>query len=95
MKSYSGKHAIKVLNLNGWFIKRIVGSHHHLQHPIIRGTVTVPVHGKDMLHPDTLDNIIKSTGCDFDVKINALKKNLKKQGQLFNNAYTNCYQPQI
>jgi predicted RNA binding protein YcfA (HicA-like mRNA interferase family) len=63
MKTYSSKELIKILEQDGWELKRIVGSHHHFKHPMKPGTVTVPHPRKD-LKPGTLKSILKQAGIE-------------------------------
>ncbi len=44
VKTYSSKEIRKILEQDGWMLKRIVGSHHHFKHPVKKGTVAVPLH---------------------------------------------------
>ncbi|WP_197478862.1 MULTISPECIES: type II toxin-antitoxin system HicA family toxin [unclassified Anoxybacillus] len=57
----SSKELIKLLKKDGWYLHRIVGSHHHFKHPTKKGTVTVPHPRKD-LKPGTLHSILKQAG---------------------------------
>lgn len=50
---------IKALKYKGWYLCRVVGSHHHFKHETIAGLVTVPYHGAEDLKPATLHNIMK------------------------------------
>jgi predicted RNA binding protein YcfA (HicA-like mRNA interferase family) len=47
-KMKSSKEVIKILENDGWFLTRIVGSYHHFKHPNKFGTVTVPHPRKDI-----------------------------------------------
>ncbi|MES3673556.1 type II toxin-antitoxin system HicA family toxin, partial [Bacillus velezensis] len=53
----SSRDIIKLLTKDGWYLKRVVGSHHHFKHPTKPGTVTVP-HPKKV-KPGTLNSILK------------------------------------
>ena len=57
----SSKDIIKILKKDGWYLKRVVGSHHHFKHPNKPGTVTVPHPRKD-IKPGTLNSILKQAG---------------------------------
>jgi predicted RNA binding protein YcfA (HicA-like mRNA interferase family) len=61
MKIYSSKEIIKMLEKDGWHLKRIIGSHHHFKHPSKPGKVTVPHPRKD-LKPGTAKSIFKQAG---------------------------------
>ncbi len=55
-----GKKMIKFLQRNGYVLVRSKGSHFHFKRRDGRGyLITVAVHGKDEIKPDTLDNIIE------------------------------------
>lgn len=72
------ERVIKILNLHGWVLDRVKGSHWHYKHATIKGLVTVPFHGKADLHPAIINNLAKTTGCNFNENISAIKKNMKK-----------------
>lgn len=55
------KELIKILELDGWQLDRIRGSHHIFKHPGKTGRPTVPLHNKDM-KPGTLNQILKEAG---------------------------------
>ncbi|KXZ15313.1 hypothetical protein AXI59_02100 [Bacillus nakamurai] len=57
----SSRDIIKILTKDGWYLKRVVGSHHHFKHPAKPGTVTVP-HPKKDFKPGTLNSILKQAG---------------------------------
>ncbi len=51
-----------VLN-DGWQLDSIEGSHHHYEHPIKKGKVTIPFHNKPKdLDPWTVHRILKQAG---------------------------------
>lgn len=54
----TGKKLIKQLNIRGFSIVRIRGSHHFMRHPDGRRTV-VPVHRSETLGPGLLLKILK------------------------------------
>jgi predicted RNA binding protein YcfA (HicA-like mRNA interferase family) len=37
---------VRMLEQNGWKRVGVTGSHYHFKHPVKRGKVTVPFHGK-------------------------------------------------
>ncbi|EGQ1604605.1 addiction module toxin, HicA family [Staphylococcus pseudintermedius] len=45
----SSKEVIKKIERDGWYLVRVVGSHHHFKHPTRKGKVTVP-HPKKIYH---------------------------------------------
>jgi predicted RNA binding protein YcfA (HicA-like mRNA interferase family) len=53
---------IKLIEWDGWRQVRQTGSHRHYRHPIKPGTVTVPGHPREELHPKTKASIIKQAG---------------------------------
>ena len=58
----SGKQVIKILEGQGWYVKRVRGSHHILRHPNIPDAVPVPVHGNQAIKRGTLGNILRTSG---------------------------------
>jgi len=61
MKSLSGKEVCKLLERNGWKLRRITGSHHIYTKPGHVAWVSVPVHRNQALKKTTLRNILKIT----------------------------------
>ncbi len=41
----SGKQLVKILEGQGWCVKRVRGSHHIMRHPTVPDAIPVPVHG--------------------------------------------------
>jgi predicted RNA binding protein YcfA (HicA-like mRNA interferase family) len=62
LPAVSGKQVIAVLEKEGWYIKRVRGSHHILRHPRIPDAVPVPVHGSRPIKRGTLGNILRAAG---------------------------------
>jgi predicted RNA binding protein YcfA (HicA-like mRNA interferase family) len=58
----SGKQLVKILERQGWYVKRIRGSHHILRHPTVPDAIPVPVHGNQPIKRDTLGNILRTAG---------------------------------
>jgi predicted RNA binding protein YcfA (HicA-like mRNA interferase family) len=58
----SPQHLIKLLELKGFLLKRITGSHHIFFHPELKKTIVVPVHGKKDIPNGTFLSIIKQAG---------------------------------
>jgi predicted RNA binding protein YcfA (HicA-like mRNA interferase family) len=58
----SPQHLIKLLELKGFQLKRIAGSHHIFFHPESKKTIVVPVHGKKDIPNGTFLSIIKQAG---------------------------------
>jgi predicted RNA binding protein YcfA (HicA-like mRNA interferase family) len=58
----SPQRLIKLLELKGFLLKRITGSHHIFFHPELKKTIVVPVHGKKDIPNGTFLSIIKQAG---------------------------------
>jgi predicted RNA binding protein YcfA (HicA-like mRNA interferase family) len=63
--SITGNELIKALSKVGFFVSRIKGSHHRLEHSDGRKT-TVPVHGKETLGPGILLKILRDVDLTRD-----------------------------
>jgi len=61
LRRLSGKEVIRILESFGFEVRRITGSHHHLQFrlPDITCRTTVPVHGNRALPAGTLKSIYR------------------------------------
>lgn len=59
--NYSSRSMIKIIEVDGWYLARVRGSHHQFKHPTKSGLVTVPHPRKD-LDPKTADTILKQAG---------------------------------
>jgi predicted RNA binding protein YcfA (HicA-like mRNA interferase family) len=59
MKSISGKALCKIVEREGWTIKRVTGSHHIYSKRGIRVILSIPVHGNRDLPTGTLKIILK------------------------------------
>lgn len=44
----SSKEVIKQIELDGWYLVKVVGSHNHFKQPTKKGKVTVPHPKKDL-----------------------------------------------
>ena len=64
MKSYSPKEVIEILIENGWYEKRIRGSHHQFTKNDSKNIVTVST-SKNNIPIGTLKNISKQSGIIF------------------------------
>ena len=62
LPAVSGKQLIKILVRQGWYVKRVRGSHHILRHPTIPDALPVPVHGSRPIKRGTLGNILRTAG---------------------------------
>lgn len=62
----SGKQLVKILEGQGWYVKRVRGSHHIMRHPSIPDAIPVPVHGNQPIKRGTLGNILRTAGISRD-----------------------------
>jgi predicted RNA binding protein YcfA (HicA-like mRNA interferase family) len=62
LPAVSGKQVIAALEKEGWYVKRVRGSHHVLRHPDIPDAIPVPVHGNRPIKRGTLSSILRSAG---------------------------------
>mgnify|MGYP001176837060 CR=1 FL=1 len=56
------RDAIKLLEVDGWYLTRTKGSHRHFKHPFKLGLVTIAGRPDMELHPKTLKSILKQAG---------------------------------
>jgi len=56
------REIIRILEDDGWMLKRQKGSHMQFEHPTKPGITTVPFHGSKDLSKDTLAGILKQAG---------------------------------
>ena len=62
MKSVSGKELCRILEINGWTLARINGSHHIYKKEGEFALLTVPVHGNTALKTGLLASLLKLSG---------------------------------
>lgn len=62
LPAVSGKQVIAALEKEGWYVKRVRGSHHVLRHPTIADAIPVPVHGNRPIKRGTLASILRAAG---------------------------------
>ena len=55
---------IKLIESDGWRLKKVAGSHHQFYHPMKKGKVTV-THPRKDIPPGTLRNIFKQAGMEL------------------------------
>lgn len=67
MKIVSGKKFAKILEKQGWVLKRIKGSHLIYFLPSFRDHVTVPIHGNQDLKKGIQHGLMKDTGITEDM----------------------------
>ena len=73
LPAVNGKKVIAALEKDGWYVKRVRGSHHVLRHPEIPDAIPVPVHGNRPLKRGTLANILRAAGLSRDEFANRLR----------------------
>jgi len=59
MKPLSGRQLVRLLEREGWVLKRIQGSHHILIKPGTKVTISVPVHGNKPLKVGLQKHLLK------------------------------------
>ena len=59
MKSISGKKLCKIVEQEGWILKKITGSHHIYKQPNENKILSIPVHRNQDLKIGTLKSIMK------------------------------------
>lgn len=59
------REIIKILNKDGWQLKRTKGSHHQFKHPVKTGTVTIAGKLSDEIPRGTLKSISKQSGLEL------------------------------
>jgi predicted RNA binding protein YcfA (HicA-like mRNA interferase family) len=62
MKSVSGKKLCKIVERQGWILKRITGSHYIYTQEGVSVILSIPVHGNRDLPPGTLKSLLKDAG---------------------------------
>lgn len=63
MRSMSSREVIRIIEVDGWSLVSVKGSHHQLKHPTKPGRVTVPHPQKDF-DARTLRSIWRQAGID-------------------------------
>lgn len=53
------RDVIELIEMDGWYLVKIVGSHRQYKHAIKSGRVTVAGHPSDDVHPKTLISMMK------------------------------------
>ena len=56
------REIIKLIEKDGWYLKRTRGSHRQYKYPTKSGTVTIAGNSRDDLHPKTENSILKQAG---------------------------------
>lgn len=73
LPAVSGKQVITALEKEGWYVKRVRGSHHVLRHPSIPDAIPVPVHGNRPIKRGTLASILRAAGISRDDFVRLLR----------------------
>ena len=63
-RAYSGKDICRLLEQNGWELRRVKGSHHVYAKSGERFIITVPVHSNRSLKPGLCRAILKMAGLE-------------------------------
>jgi predicted RNA binding protein YcfA (HicA-like mRNA interferase family) len=53
------REVIKWIEIDGWYLVKVVGSHRQYKHASKSGRVTVAGHPNDDVHPKTLTSMMK------------------------------------
>ncbi|MCC5793639.1 MAG: type II toxin-antitoxin system HicA family toxin [Chromatiales bacterium] len=56
------RHAVRLVEAEGWLLMRTKGSHRQFRHPYRPGLVTIAGKPGDDLAPGTLNSILKQAG---------------------------------
>ena len=63
-KSLTSREIIKIIEADGWYLHKTVGSHHHFKHPTKKGKTTV-LHPKKDFHPKMISSMENQSGLKF------------------------------
>ncbi|MBW4417785.1 MAG: type II toxin-antitoxin system HicA family toxin [Myxacorys californica WJT36-NPBG1] len=66
MRTISGKMLCKIVENQGWELKRVTGSHHIYVKEDVDAILSIPVHGNRDLPKGTLKSIMKDAGLTED-----------------------------
>ena len=58
---YSSRELIRRIEKDGWYLAGVTGSHHHFEHPVKKGKVTIP-HPNRELPRGTANCVLKQAG---------------------------------
>ena len=64
MKSVGGKDFARLLEMHGWELKRISGSHHIYAKSGSPARISLPIHGNENLKIGLLKHLLKLSGID-------------------------------
>jgi predicted RNA binding protein YcfA (HicA-like mRNA interferase family) len=65
LKSVTGPEMCRLIEANGWSLRRINGSHHIYSKPGERKVISVPVHGSKNLKAGLAIRIARDAGVDI------------------------------
>jgi predicted RNA binding protein YcfA (HicA-like mRNA interferase family) len=65
LKSVTGPEMFRLIEANGWSLRRINGSHHIYSKPGERKVISVPVHGRKILKTGLALRIARDAGVDI------------------------------
>lgn len=74
LPTVTGAEAVRAFQRLGFYVNRIVGSHHQMKRDGFRFILTVPVHGSKPLKPGTLRKLIRAAGITVEEFIDALDR---------------------
>ncbi len=66
MKAFTGREFCRLLELHGWQLHRVSGSHHVYKHTALRLVVSVPVHRGRTLKRGLQHALLKAARIDAD-----------------------------
>ncbi len=64
MKTISGKDLAKLLEKNGWVLRRVKGSHHIFAKTGHTVRISVPIHGNSPLKIGLLKHLLRAAGIE-------------------------------
>jgi predicted RNA binding protein YcfA (HicA-like mRNA interferase family) len=66
------RDVIKLIEFDGWYLVRTKGSHRQYKHDTKKGLVTIAGKPSSVLHPKTLNSILKQAGLKEEVREDSL-----------------------
>jgi predicted RNA binding protein YcfA (HicA-like mRNA interferase family) len=64
LKKVTGPEMCRLVEKNGWSLRRITGSHHIYTKPGERKVISIPVHGNKTLKPGLAARVAKDAGVE-------------------------------
>ena len=68
----TGDRVLRAMQRAGWQVVRHRSSHVQMKHPERPGRITIPLHAGEVLHPKTLDSILRQAGMTVAERIELL-----------------------